>query len=177
MNSQFDNLRAEPSLSELDRWLNSLDEQSVEHEIEGMEARVQFLEERVKQDRAETVDLMGRINRSRSALGIKRALAGEEAPNLGVLMGALLLGRRDPRQKVLPGMIDAPARGREAIRALMAEMPEIEEWTIPFVLSELAARGWADPDDDHAVQVSLSRMARSGELLRPRKGVYTLPPD
>jgi AcrR family transcriptional regulator len=69
-----------------------------------------------------------------------------------------------------------PARGREAVMALLNQHPPEREWAIAEVVKELADRGWAKPDDDHAVSVSLSRLFRAGKVYRPRKGVYTLAP-
>ena len=67
-----------------------------------------------------------------------------------------------------------PARGREAVMYLLKENPPEREWTISEVVRALADYGLAEPDDDHAVSVSLSRLFRAGKVYRPRKGVYTL---
>lgn len=63
--------------------------------------------------------------------------------------------------------------GRAAIRKLFAEHFPDTEWTTPTVAEAMGL----GKEHHHAIQVHLSRMARDGELLRPRKGVYTLPPE
>lgn len=62
--------------------------------------------------------------------------------------------------------------GRAAIRKLLSEHPPDREWTIPEVAEALGL----SKQQHHAIQVHLSRMARDNELVRPRKGVYRLPP-
>jgi hypothetical protein len=61
--------------------------------------------------------------------------------------------------------------GRAAIRELLRQHSPDKEWTIPTVAD---AMGLAK-EHHHAIQVHLGRMARDGELQRPRKGVYRLP--
>lgn len=159
--------------NEIDRWLASLNERRVADELEQMEQRVSELEERIKADTGELGDLRLRIAKSRNALAIKRALVGREKPTTWSTMLTMLAAATTASKG--EGALDAPSRGREAVRALMKERPDVAEWTIGTVLSELVSRGWADPDDSHAVGVSLSRMARAGELERLRKGIYRLP--
>jgi hypothetical protein len=143
------------TISELDRWLGSLDETRVAKELAEKEARAEELEARIRAEVADLHVLQDEIVKARTALDFKRSLAPDP----------------DPQQDAAP----SPARGREAIRALMADMPEVTDWTTPKILAELVKRGWADPDDTKSVSLSLSRMYRAKELERPRKGHYRLP--
>lgn len=63
--------------------------------------------------------------------------------------------------------------GRAAIRTLLAAHSRHREWTTPSVAEAMGL----GKEHHHAIQVHLSRMARDGELLRPRKGVYRLLPE
>ena len=74
-----------------------------------------------------------------------------------------------PSEKPLGGRA---LRGREAIRRVIAETPEIEAWTIPEMLAAIHARGWTA--NAHAVRVNLSRMFRDGELGKAGTGIYTV---
>lgn len=68
---------------------------------------------------------------------------------------------------------DSPT-SRRSLAALIGSHPGDHEWTIPSVADALGL----GHDAHHAIGVSLSRMARAGEIFRRRKGVYTkLPPE
>jgi hypothetical protein len=62
--------------------------------------------------------------------------------------------------------------GRAVIRQLIREAGYNVKWTTPKVREALGL----DREADHSIQVSLSRLMRSGELVRPELGVYILPP-
>lgn len=63
--------------------------------------------------------------------------------------------------------------GRAVILEMMRQHDSDAEWTTQTVREGL---GLGD-DADHGIQLALSRLKRSDELERPRKGVYRLPRD
>lgn len=151
--------------TELDRWLSLLDEGRLAADVRRKEQEADELEARLRAEAAELHRLRDEIRKAHLALEFRRELMPTPVDGNGAPRPAAQEESESP----------APPRGREAIRRLLAERPDVLQWTIPTVLTELVSRGWAQPDDEHAVGVSLSRMARAKELHRPRKGVYELP--
>lgn len=156
-------------MSELDRWIQELREEELQKRIRDLDARIAELRESEHELRRERAALTVEREQSQEALDFKQRwldiaqrVAMLQTPVSGFDDG------RDPDEK--------PRRGRDSVRALMRNFPRETEWTAPRVLEELVKRDWADRDDTHAVQVNLSRMAREGELDRPARGVYRLPP-
>ncbi len=66
----------------------------------------------------------------------------------------------------------ASPTGRQSMRDLMAEHDPATEWTIPVIAGFLEL----DESAHDAIGQSLARMARDGEIFRPRRGVYKLRP-
>ena len=149
---------------ELDAWLEKLDESKLRRRVEELEAEYERLgsEINAREERRQTVQ--SNIERGYGALRLK----DRWGPQATIIDETIEAG-----MPAVTSNGDTPARGREAVRALMREMPDVGEWTIQTVLRELVKRGWADPDDKHSVGVSLSRMFRKGEVYRLRHGVYT----
>ena len=149
--------------TEADRWVASLDEAEIRAEAEALEAREQELVRRQVLIQSELARVQERLQKVTALVRFKAWWSPPPETESAT--------ETEEGVSAEP----APARGRASVRALMKVMPEVESWTIPKVLAELVERGWADKGDEHAVGVSLSRMARAGELVRVAKGVYQLP--
>lgn len=63
--------------------------------------------------------------------------------------------------------------GRAVILEMMRQQGPDTEWTARAVREGLGL----GEDADHGIQIALSRLKRSNDLERPRKGVYRLPQD
>jgi hypothetical protein len=138
----------------IDVWLSSLHEEDVLVQIKELETRA-----------SELLAEIDKLANERERVEVDLAKANE------------ILAMKRRWQKPAPSSSThgaAPRRGREAVRAIINEDPT-RQWRPPDVLDALIERGWADEDDLHSVQVSLSRMFRNEELERPRRGVYRLP--
>ncbi|HWC48979.1 MAG TPA: hypothetical protein VG448_08880 [Solirubrobacterales bacterium] len=137
---------------EVEKWLESLPEESIEAELEELRNQVSGI------NRA--------IEIREQALAMKRTFANE---------------RLDPRRGNWPVRqtrvfeASAPFRGRDAVRQVIRETPEKRTWTISEMLEAILKRGWAG--NTHSVQVNLSRMYRDGELDRESVGVYAVPEE
>jgi predicted nuclease with TOPRIM domain len=160
----------ERQVSELDRWIHELREDELQKRLRDLDARIEEIDE---QNRS--------LLREKAALTVEREQSQEA---LNFKQRWLEIAERVAIMQTIPSFVDGsqpqeekPRRGKDSIRALLRQFPRETEWTAPRVLEELVKRGWAERDDTHAVQVNLSRMAREGELHRPSRGVYRLPPD
>jgi hypothetical protein len=66
-------------------------------------------------------------------------------------------------------------RGREAVRAIVAEKPGAT-WKVGMIAAEMLKRGWVESPTrrlaSKSAQNAISRMQDSGEAVRIRPGVY-----
>lgn len=149
-------------LPELHEWIAQLDELSLTARLKHLESELERIDVEIQEREAHRAALKETIETGYIAIRLKARWTQDAQQTIESTFGT-------PHTAVN----GTPARGREAIRALLREMPEVDRWTIQTVLRQLVKRGWADEDDEHSVGVSLSRMFRAGELYRPAHGVYT----
>jgi|GEM_PF-4071169 len=137
---------------EVEKWLESLPEESIEAELEQL--------------RHKAKEINRGIEIREQALTMKRTFTHE---------------RRDqargnwPVRQTRVFSPNAPFRGRDAIRKVIEETPEKRRWTISEMLEAILQRGWTG--NTHSVQVNLSRMYRDGELDKESVGVYLAPDE
>jgi hypothetical protein len=136
--------------TEVEKWLKSLPEESIEAELEQL--------------RRDAQEINRGIEIREQALAMKRTFTDER--------------RGQPRgnwpvRQSRNFARNAPFRGRDAIRQILSETPEKRTWTIAEMLEAILRRGWVG--NTHSVQVNLSRMYRDGELDKESVGVYAVP--
>jgi hypothetical protein len=146
-------------LREITAWLARLPEGAADT-LEALRREQQLRQAAVERAQHDLFEIEQQIAMVEEALGLRRWL--DDAPvEHRQVTGSPDNGRR-------------PSRGREAVMRLLDGHPPTHEWTIRDTVSKLAELGWAEPDDEHAVSVSLSRLYRSGQVGKVRKGVYSL---
>jgi hypothetical protein len=87
--------------------------------------------------------------------------------------GKAALNGSDAGAPTQPGSGGRGRASRVLIMQLLQQGGEEMEWTTKDVRNGLGL----GEDSDHGIQIALSRLFRSNELERPRKGVYRLPRD
>jgi hypothetical protein len=149
---------------EIDEWIARPLPPGIEETLEGLREEEEERRQAVRDAQESLTQVQFQIAKLEDALNLRRYVLTRKGD---VAAGAKVLAatERDANGS-------APNRGREAVLRLFSEFPPDREWTIAEVVSALATRGWAGPDDHHAVSVSLSRLARAGNVRRLRKGVY-----
>jgi hypothetical protein len=136
--------------TEIEKWLKSLPEKTIEGELDELRRERQSIDQKIEV--------------REQALAMKRSFASEN--------GDEAQGEDSPKTPGIRAM-NPPFRGREAIRKVLVATPEKETWTIPEMLKAIQDRGWTA--NTHTVQVNLSRMYRDGELSKTGTGIYCRP--
>jgi hypothetical protein len=148
----------------IDRWLSSLVEEDILAEIEDLGRRAEEVVRQINELAAEHQRISVELKKAQEVLQMKRRWQ----PPITETVTNVATATQTADEAVVP------RRGREAIRALMREHPG-REWRPADILEALVERQWAEPDDIHSVQVSLSRLYRAEEIERPDRGVYRWP--
>lgn len=138
--------------TEVERWLESLPEESIEAELEEL--------------RRQAHEINRGIEIREQALAMKRTFTNERH---GQPRGNW------PVRQTRVFEASPPFRGRDAIRQIIQETPAKRTWTIAEMLEAILKRGWTG--NTHSVQVNLSRMYRDGELDKESVGVYAVPDE